>query len=216
MSTRSPLPRVLVSEFLSWFGNLDSVHIYGNVHACCAGHVSLDAMEIIAFGLPAEDRYWGILRPELIDERTIRLFLADCAERVVHLFEDTYPEDRRPRQAIEAARSYGGGLLGREELLSAGHIAAEAVRAARHDAESHFTYGPAKYGAWRAACIAQEAATDNIRSAHATALAAQSVATSWDVNRYRWGTRLDASALEDEWQMGRLREYLLWERAQEE
>ena len=33
------------------------------------------------------------------------MFAADCAEHVLHLFESKYPNDSRPRLAIEAARN---------------------------------------------------------------------------------------------------------------
>ena len=44
------------------------------------------------------------------NERTARLFAADCAEHVLHFFEDRYPTDDRPRKAIEAARAYAETL----------------------------------------------------------------------------------------------------------
>lgn len=42
--------------------------------------------------------------------KTARLFAADCAERVLHFYEDRYPGDLRPRKAIEAARAYAAQL----------------------------------------------------------------------------------------------------------
>lgn len=38
------------------------------------------------------------------EERICRLFAVDCAERVLCLFEEKYPSDKRPRRAIEMAR----------------------------------------------------------------------------------------------------------------
>jgi hypothetical protein len=38
--------------------------------------------------------------------RTLAIWAADCAERVLPYFEERYPEDRRPREAIEAARTW--------------------------------------------------------------------------------------------------------------
>jgi hypothetical protein len=40
------------------------------------------------------------------DHRTLAVWAADCAERVLHHFEETYPEDPRPRQAVEACREW--------------------------------------------------------------------------------------------------------------
>ena len=41
-----------------------------------------------------------------IPNKVIQQFAIDCAWRVLHIFEERYPDDKRPRQAIEAARAY--------------------------------------------------------------------------------------------------------------
>jgi len=46
---------------------------------------------------------------ELVDEtnhRELAIWAADCAERVLPNFEEKYPEDNRPRKAIEALRAW--------------------------------------------------------------------------------------------------------------
>jgi hypothetical protein len=40
------------------------------------------------------------------DHRTLAIWAADCAERALHHFEEKYPEDARPRKAIEACREW--------------------------------------------------------------------------------------------------------------
>jgi hypothetical protein len=35
------------------------------------------------------------------DQKTATLWAIDCAERVMPYFEEKYPQDHRPRQAIE-------------------------------------------------------------------------------------------------------------------
>jgi hypothetical protein len=40
------------------------------------------------------------------DHKTLALWAIDCAERVLPYFEETYPEDHRPRQAIEALQAW--------------------------------------------------------------------------------------------------------------
>ena len=45
------------------------------------------------------------------NERTARLFAADCAERVLPIFEKKHPNDHRPRRAIEAARAFANGEI---------------------------------------------------------------------------------------------------------
>jgi len=68
---------------------------------------------------PAVDRLWVVLREEWVDDATLRLFACDCAERVLPLLEKKFPDDKRPRQAIEVARRYAEGDATDEELRAA-------------------------------------------------------------------------------------------------
>jgi len=43
------------------------------------------------------------------DHHLLALWAADCAEHVLHLFENVRPTDDRPRQAIEQARAWARG-----------------------------------------------------------------------------------------------------------
>src|SRR5215468_6582798 len=94
------------------------------------------------------------------DRRTLATWAADCAERVVDLFEAEAPADDRPRDAIARARSFGRG-----ELDVAGEIRRRFVagRAARD------VTTPAAVAAARAA--AQAAAVAHL-GAHALGAAA--------------------------------------------
>lgn len=58
------------------------------------------------------------------NQKTQRLFAADCAERVLHLFEELFPDDNRPR----VARMFAKGKVSRLDL--------EAARAAAWDARA--------------------------------------------------------------------------------
>jgi hypothetical protein len=40
------------------------------------------------------------------DHRKLAVWAADCAERVLPYFEERYPEDKRPRKAIEETRAW--------------------------------------------------------------------------------------------------------------
>lgn len=51
------------------------------------------------------------------DRRLVALWAADCAERVLPLFETEAPDDDRARDGIERTRAYGRG-----ELDAAGEI----------------------------------------------------------------------------------------------
>jgi hypothetical protein len=40
------------------------------------------------------------------DHKTLAIWAIDCAERVLHYFEGKYPEDHRPRKAIETLKTW--------------------------------------------------------------------------------------------------------------
>src|SRR6266436_6775240 len=40
------------------------------------------------------------------DHKTLALWAIDCAERVIPYFEEKYPQDHRPRQAIETLKTW--------------------------------------------------------------------------------------------------------------
>ena len=54
-----------------------------------------------------------------LTEQEQRLIAADFAEHVLPLFEADYPDDDRPRKAIEAARAYARGQITIEQLEAA-------------------------------------------------------------------------------------------------
>jgi hypothetical protein len=56
------------------------------------------------------------------------LWAADCAERVLALFEAACPDDRRPREAIEAARLWQAGNLAMSEARARAFAAHAAAR----------------------------------------------------------------------------------------
>ena len=58
-----------------------------------------------------------------LTEQEQRLIVADFAERVLPIFEAHYPDDDRPRKAIEAARAYARGEITKEQLDAAGDAA---------------------------------------------------------------------------------------------
>lgn len=59
----------------------------------------------------AAERLRLVRRVKPIDDRSLRHFAADCAERVLPLFEREHPGDDRPRKAIEAGRLVADGEI---------------------------------------------------------------------------------------------------------
>jgi hypothetical protein len=115
-------------------------------------------------------------RVETWDEHTARLFACDCAEHVLHIFEEMYPEDKRPREAIAVARRFAVGEATRDELNDAGDAARAAEGAARAAAMAAWN---AAEGAARAVGAAARAAA---RGAEGAARAA-AMATAWSATR---------------------------------
>jgi hypothetical protein len=62
------------------------------------------------------------------DRRIVAVWAADCAERVLWLFEAEAPDDRRPRDAIVRTRAFARGELGVAEGIRRRFIAGGAAR----------------------------------------------------------------------------------------
>ncbi len=89
----------------------------------------------------------------------LTLWAAACAEHVLPVFEQDYPEDNRPRQAVEAARAWVRGELKMNDARKfafAAHAAAReainpnaiaAARAAGHAAATTHVAGHSQYAA---------------------------------------------------------------------
>ena len=91
----------------------------------------------------------------------LALWAADCAEHVLHFFEEVQPEDARPHHAIEQARAWARGEITMTQARTAGGHAMGAARdlrgAARH----------AAYAAGQAAVVAHVAAHELGAAAYA-------------------------------------------------
>jgi Imm-5 like putative immunity protein len=107
------------------------------------------------------------------DHHLLAIWAADCAQHVLHLFEEMQPNDDRPRRAIELARAWARGEITMSQARAAGGHAMAAARelsgAARH----------AAFAAGQAAVVAHVAAHElgaaayAIKAARAAALGGQ-------------------------------------------
>ena len=83
-------------------------------------------------------RRGGSLRDD--DHHLLAVWAADCAQHVLHHFEQARPGDDRPRRAIELARAWARGEITMTQARAAGGHANAAARdlrgAARHAAYS--------------------------------------------------------------------------------
>ncbi len=94
------------------------------------------------------------------DHRLLALWAADCAEHVLHLFEDARPDDPRPRRTIASTRAWARG----EMTMSQARAAAGANAAARD-----LTGAPrfAAYAAGQAVAVSHVAAHELGAAAYA-------------------------------------------------
>jgi len=123
------------------------------------------------------------------DHHLLALWAADCAEHVLHLFEQERPDDDRPRRAIEMGRAWARGEVTWWDARTAGGHANAAARdlsgAARH----------AAYAAGQAGAVGHVAAHDLGAAAYAI-LAVRAASPEVD----------DAGRVECQWQRAQLPE----------
>jgi hypothetical protein len=73
-------------------------------------------------------RRGGTLRDA--DHRLLAVWAADCAEHVLHFFEQAHSGDTRPRRAIEQARAWARGEITMTQARTAAFAAHDAARKA--------------------------------------------------------------------------------------
>ncbi len=95
------------------------------------------------------------------DHHLLAGWAADCAQHVLHLFEEIQPNDDRPRRAIELARAWTRG----EITMTQARTAAGFANAAARDLREAARY--AAYAAGQAAAVAHVAAHELGAAAYA-------------------------------------------------
>jgi hypothetical protein len=123
-------------------------------------------------------------------QKGLASWAADCAERSLHLFEESHPDDRRPRKAIDLARAWARG----EIPVSAARGGSSAANAAARETGED---SPARDAA-RAAGHAAAAAHNPGHVLHAAAYAVKALT----------GTDNEAADKERAWQFDHLAEEL--------
>ncbi len=123
------------------------------------------------------------------DHRLLAVWAADCAQHVLHFFEQVQPSDERPRQAIEQSRAWVRGEITMMQARTAAGHAMGAARALRGAARE------AAYAAGQAAAVAHVTAHE--LGAAAYAIRAARAAAPHEL-------RLEAGHLECQWQRAQL------------
>jgi len=152
--------------------------------------------------LGVQDAIWAFRAIDGYRKEQI-LFIADCAEHVLHIYEEKYPKNTAPRAAILATRNYANGKISKEKLRSA----AAAAYAASYAVDA------VDAAAGYAADAAYAAAADAVDAAYAAAAyaaddAAACAAAGYAADAYAATTAYAAKQKEIEWQKEKLIEYL--------
>ena len=119
----------------------------------------------------------------------LAMWAADCAQHVLHFFEQANPSDDRPRRAIELARAWARGEIRMSRSRAAGGHAMTAARELSGAARN------AAYAAGQAGCVAHVAAHELGAAAYAIR-AARAAAPEGEQER--------AGRLECRWQRAQL------------
>lgn len=61
--------------------------------------------------------------------RTLVLWSIECAERILQIFEEKHPQDKRPREAVEAAKAWACGKIKMPVAKKAAHATHNAATA---------------------------------------------------------------------------------------
>ena len=123
------------------------------------------------------------------DHHLLANWAADCAQHVLHLFEEKQPNDDRPRRAIELVRAWTRG----EIMMSQSRTAAGHANAAARELSGAARY--AAYAAGQAAAVAHVAAHELGAAAYALKAAREAALDGQDE---------EAGRLECEWQRAQL------------
>jgi hypothetical protein len=125
------------------------------------------------------------------NHRLLAVWAADCAEHVLHFFEEAQPEDERPRRAIELAHAW---VKGEVKMTQSRNSAGYANAAAR---DLSGAAREAAHAAGQAAAVAHVAAHELGAAAYAIRAARAAAPAS---------ERDEAGRLECQWQRARLPE----------
>jgi hypothetical protein len=136
-----------VDDVMSW--RPCSRYSKADIERLFAGRDRLSALEILDVDIPIRDKFWSVLRVDLIAETTLRELACDYAE---------YCLPMRPRIAIETKRRWLKGEATDAELKDAADAAADTAAFAAAFAAADAAADAAAFAADTAAFAAKDAA----------------------------------------------------------
>ena len=127
---------------------------FAAVRSLKLGRGKITAKKAVEAGVSFDDLVWtasAIAKSDADVERRLRLWLADVAAHVVHIFEKEHQTDFRPRNAIIAARQFARGEIWDAARDAARVAALVAALVAARVADWDAARAAARAAAWDAA-----------------------------------------------------------------
>jgi len=147
------MKRITIKDIRDWGPCYDPVEGKSELPEDWSG----TALDVLNLDVPITDRFWVVLRKELLPEKELRLFAVWCARQVQHLMKD-----ERSLKALDVSEAYAKGEATKGELFIAVNAAWEAARYAAHSSHAAYAAYDAAYAAYAAntAYAARSAAYD--------------------------------------------------------
>jgi ribosomal protein L12E/L44/L45/RPP1/RPP2 len=147
------MKRVTVDEVMSW--EPCEKYTRTRVTELFAGRKTVSAMNVLGMDIPADDKLWAVLHPEMIPEPALHEF----ACRVAHACltarrKEGHKIDPRSWRAIRVKRAWLEGKATDEALASARSAAYSAARSAESAAAWSAARSAESAAAWSAAWAA--------------------------------------------------------------
>ena len=128
------------------------------------GRKEITLSEFLECDIPIKDKYWFVCKKLATKEQNQQIAIG-VAEIVIDLYEKKYPDNKAPREAIQAAKDYLNGTITIEVLRQKRKAAAAAAYTAANAAA--YSAAAAADAAYTAANAADAAYTAAIAAADA-------------------------------------------------
>ena len=159
--------KITLKQLTEWSACKEGVELFKSK---CGESVDLKKFAKIAISLEKFDYAWWTIKHLLKKEQSVKIAIY-TAEKVIDVFEKKYPNDDRPRKAIEAAKAWLKEPTGTNR--AAAKAAANAAANAADAANAYDAAANAAYAAVYAAAAANAADAANAAAAYATVYAAK-------------------------------------------
>lgn len=107
--------------------------------------------DILLSDIPLKDKFWFLMRKTQLTLKQKQQIALECAKSVLDIFETKYPNDLRPRKAIEITERFINGIpISKEDLKDAAYAAYAAYAYAAYDV-AYAAYAAAAAAAYNVA-----------------------------------------------------------------